>query len=81
MTKKTEAGKTEQRKVQIVLPDLTTLTKNLYQRGILGVLVVSIAMVTFVGGGWGPIACHIGVNPGPRGRGRRQTGHYSFGCE
>jgi S-DNA-T family DNA segregation ATPase FtsK/SpoIIIE len=46
MTKKTEAGKTEQRKVQIVLPDLT---KNLYQRGILGVLVVSLAIVTFVG--------------------------------
>jgi S-DNA-T family DNA segregation ATPase FtsK/SpoIIIE len=49
MTKKTEAGKTEQRRVQIVLPDLKTWTENLYQRGILGILVISTAIITFVG--------------------------------
>jgi len=49
MTKKTEAGKTEQRKVQIVLPDLKTWAQNLYQRGILGILVISAAIITFVG--------------------------------
>jgi S-DNA-T family DNA segregation ATPase FtsK/SpoIIIE len=49
MTKQTKAGKTEQRRVQIVLPDLKTWTRALYRRGVLGVLVLSLTLITFVG--------------------------------
>ena len=49
MTKKAEAGKTERKKVQIVLPDLLGWASQLYRTGVLGVLVLSLAVVTFVG--------------------------------
>ena len=49
MAKKTGTETTKERKEQLVLPDLAMWASRLYQRGILGVLLVSLAIVTFVG--------------------------------
>ncbi len=46
---KTTESKTKKREVQRVPPDLAGLWKALYQRGIVGVLVLSLAIVTFIG--------------------------------
>ena len=49
MTKKATGKQGETRQKQHVLPDLRALLKVLYRRGIAGVLLISLAIVTFLG--------------------------------
>jgi S-DNA-T family DNA segregation ATPase FtsK/SpoIIIE len=48
MAKKAETGNTTEKR-QITLPDLAAWARAMYQRGILGVFLVSLSIVTFVG--------------------------------
>ncbi|MBN1641497.1 MAG: DNA translocase FtsK 4TM domain-containing protein [Anaerolineae bacterium] len=49
MAKRTKAGKTQDEQVQPVPPRLAAWTRSMYQRGILGVFLVCLAILTLLG--------------------------------